>query len=210
MNLISEDYLIHHGIKGMKWGVRHDKPPSAKRIKKLEQKAIKKEYKRSRKNGGGLLLRSVRTSTGENFNKAEQNFRKVVSSDQKYKELSKKAYDAELKRLMFEKEAYNPRTGLYDDDKYEKIINSDEYKKLESESRKATEDKDKRVTQLSKQYIDTIKEAKLNDLNITKNRDIAKKYVSSKFYNYYWDGNLEYGPDNFYEPWVDETTFHKK
>lgn len=24
MNLISEDYLIHYGVKGMKWGVRHD------------------------------------------------------------------------------------------------------------------------------------------------------------------------------------------
>lgn len=30
MNLISEDYLIHYGVKGMKWGVRHDQKQVAK------------------------------------------------------------------------------------------------------------------------------------------------------------------------------------
>lgn len=30
MNLISEDYLMHYGVKGMKWGVRHDPYKSAR------------------------------------------------------------------------------------------------------------------------------------------------------------------------------------
>ena len=44
MNLISEDYLMHHGVKGMKWGVRHD--PERKDKYKAERKAIKSEHKK--------------------------------------------------------------------------------------------------------------------------------------------------------------------
>lgn len=45
MNLISEDYLMHYGVKGMKWGVRHD-PERVGRVKsaKANYKAAKKQY----------------------------------------------------------------------------------------------------------------------------------------------------------------------
>ncbi|MBP5595471.1 MAG: hypothetical protein J6Y02_08815 [Pseudobutyrivibrio sp.] len=36
-------YLQHHGVKGMKWGVRHDKPSSGKKRKKGSNKNIDKE-----------------------------------------------------------------------------------------------------------------------------------------------------------------------
>lgn len=38
------DYLIHHGVKGMKWGVRKDEYKSADRA---TRKSIRDEYKKN-------------------------------------------------------------------------------------------------------------------------------------------------------------------
>lgn len=54
-NLISEDYLIHYGVKGMKWGVRHD--PERKARYKAERKAIKAE--------SGKVLRQYNQTASE-------------------------------------------------------------------------------------------------------------------------------------------------
>ena len=45
--LISDDYLMHYGVKGMKWGVRHDPERSAQRAR---NKAAKGQLKTARKN----------------------------------------------------------------------------------------------------------------------------------------------------------------
>lgn len=37
--LISQDYLIHHGVKGMKWGVRHEPERSPQRMRTKAAKA---------------------------------------------------------------------------------------------------------------------------------------------------------------------------
>lgn len=45
-NLISQDYLMHHGVKGMRWGVRHDKR-KAERLERKRIKKVKKQYSRN-------------------------------------------------------------------------------------------------------------------------------------------------------------------
>lgn len=49
--LISQDYLMHHGVKGQKWGVRHDPERSAARQRTLKAKAnykaAKKQYSKA-------------------------------------------------------------------------------------------------------------------------------------------------------------------
>lgn len=209
----SKNDLMHFGILGMKWGVRRYQNPDGSLtaagrarygsyIQKKEQKAIKDTYKLRRENGGSYLFKSARKSTGKNFDKADKEFENKVLSDKKYKELSKNAFDAEKKRLMAEK-GHNR-----DDYDYERLINTKEYDDLWKASKDATKKKNDYVKKLAKQYMDTIKDAKIKDLNITDNIELAKKYLSGDFNNkYVWDMNLEYNDDNFYESWVDKERF---
>lgn len=212
MYYVYPNELYHHGIKGQKWGIRRYQnedgsltPEGQKRygkqISKLEKKAINKAYKERRKNGGSFVFKGYRASTGKNYDVANEGFQNKVAGDSKYRELSKKAFEAEKKRLLYEKKYVD------DDDAYDKMYRSKEYQKLMNDSIKATEAKERRVKDIGKEYTNTIKEAKLDDLGITKNRDIAKKYISDRFDDYYWDNNLEYNPDSFYESWVDKEKF---
>ena len=41
-------YLIHYGVKGMKWGVRHDNPSSASRRVRKQAKKDAKEFARAK------------------------------------------------------------------------------------------------------------------------------------------------------------------
>lgn len=55
-----------------------------------------------------------------------------------------------------------------------------------------------------------MKEAKLNDMGVTQNRDVAKKYISGHFdTSGIWDRKIEFDPDSYYEPGWDGDANHR-
>jgi len=84
-DLTSEDYLMHHGVKGMKWGVRHD-PQSTGRMRR---RAANQQYRQSVKTAGRRNIQAFRENYGsrEARRSSNQQFRNEVNAaKQKNKE----------------------------------------------------------------------------------------------------------------------------
>lgn len=177
-------------------------PSTQRRFKKWKKKAVQRQYKKDRKNGGSYIFKPFRRGTGDNYNKAEEAFYKRMANDSTYRDLSKKAYDAEKKRLLAEKRYVD------DDDEYSKYYSSKNAQRLLEESMKATAAKENYANKAVKFFAENeLKDAKIKDLNITENIELAKKYLKTDKNIFYWDENLEYNPDSYYGDWVEKSRF---
>ena len=97
MNLISENYLMHHGVKGMKWGVRKKQETyqrAAERAKKFSQYAQESHNKYKAMSSAKGPVRKINNEDGHSYevDKETVNRWKRVSSRQvkAYNDLYKK------------------------------------------------------------------------------------------------------------------------
>jgi hypothetical protein len=96
------DYLIHYGVKGMKWGVRKD-PLSSKRAFQRAVKKAQRQQLREKKLSDGTKYWRYRTnankhSTGRNWDRTSINEQKELNAikwnkDPDYDPVHQKQYD---------------------------------------------------------------------------------------------------------------------
>ena len=103
--LISEDYLMHHGVKGMKWGVRHDEKRLLRnqryrdKLLKRSQSEIDKNTKKAkayRNTYNDLSKKGVESNTWQKV--VDKRVQKSAIKGGSFKDIISKSYSSEMKR----------------------------------------------------------------------------------------------------------------
>lgn len=169
------DHLYHHGIKGMKWGVRRFQNPDGslteagkRRQYKHDAKLFKKEYASARKSGA---LTKDTTRRTEALNKVI----KEAQGTDEYKKLTE--YDRNLMRMTKQLAEAN---GIRPD---QIVFNSnDPVIRRHAELQKAASARGK---QIAEKHLDTVAKATIDDIKLTDTtaaRDEIKRLLAKDGY----------------------------
>lgn len=143
MNLISQDYLMHYGVKGMKWGVRRYQNADGS-LTSAGQRRLYKRVKRAKSDNKRreLIRQHLNSEYANDRNKALQDFRNQVKKTADYDvkmdievdkladKMTKPIYEKELKKW---KESIGEPSEKDKDKLYEAIKYDNVYWKAEKQ-----------------------------------------------------------------------------
>ena len=143
MNLISQDYLMHHGVKGMKWGVRRYQNADGS-LTSAGQKRLYKKVKRAKSDNKRreLIKEHLNSAYVNERNKALEDFRSHVKKNAEYDvkmdievekladKMAKPVYEKELKKW---RESIGEPSERDKDKLYEAVKYDDVYWKAEKQ-----------------------------------------------------------------------------
>lgn len=186
----NDNYLMHFGVRGMKWGVRRYRNPDGTLTEEgrkrygLKETSTKKDIKKALKYFGD-----------ENVKKARINLGKHLSQD---KELN--SYRKEMKGLTKNYEsdlvdAYNKRVNTQQGYKKAKYFDDSNFGKDYDSYLEALDDKKcmrslqaiqdlnikiyRREQKIASGFVDALNDAKLKDLNYTGDKKVGRKMLEN-------------------------------
>ena len=117
MDIWNSPYIEHHGVKGMKWGVRHDTRSLGRRISGVYRN-ISNSYLDSRINSAkrkkDMFNKSYDNTINKERAKKTKFGRRFLNVAETYKRGSNKYYDKEINRAVSKKASFNKEMDSVD------------------------------------------------------------------------------------------------